>query len=266
MSALPQIDAEREVEKVTRFIKDTITRQGFTDVIIACSGGVDSSVSAALAVRALGNDHVFTLQMPYKKLHEQAVKDVTELLQKLQIPEQRNEIISIEKAVDVLAICSGLAIDTLDESERIRLGNIMARIRMIFLYDRAKKHKALVIGTENKSEYLLGYFTRFGDEASDIEPIRHLYKTQVYQLARHLELPESIINKAPSANLWEGQTDEGQFGFSYAEADQILYGYIDQKMNKNQLIDAGFSVEIVNKVIDWVDSVHFKHQLPFVVE
>ncbi|MBI2190192.1 MAG: NAD(+) synthase, partial [Candidatus Levybacteria bacterium] len=134
-------------------------------------------------------------------------------------------ILSIKSIVDKLA--KTLGVQPLKDS--IRLGNIMARVRMILLYDLAKKHQALVCGTENRSEYHLGYFTRFGDEASDFEPIRHLYKTQVYQLASYLGVPKTVIDKKPTAGLWAEQTDEGEFGFSYKEADPVLYLYFDKK-------------------------------------
>jgi len=136
---------------------------------------------------------------------------------------------------------------------------------MILLYDLAKKLQALVLGTENKSEYLLGYFTRFGDEASDIEPVRHLYKTQVRQLALYLGIPRKIINKAPTAGFWLGQTDEKELGFTYEEADKILYLYFDLKKRKEEIEKIGFKKETIKKVISRVKANDFKHKLPYVV-
>src|SRR6185437_16551779 len=130
-------------------------------------------------------------------------------------------------------------IEPTDEN-KIRIGNIAARMRMIILFDLAKKHKALVCGTENKSENLLGYFTRFGDQASDIEPIEHLYKTQIIQLAKHLGLPEDVITQAPSAGLWKGQTDEGQFGFTYEEADIVLYLFLEKNVSIGEIEKRGY--------------------------
>jgi len=133
-------------------------------------------------------------------------------------------------------------------------------MRMILLFDLAKKYKALVLGTENKTEHLLGYFTRFGDSASDIEPIRHLYKTQVRKLAKYLKIPEKIIKKTPTAGLWQGQTDEREFGFSYGEADQILLLYLDQKKNVEEIVNKGIKLEQVEKVVKRLKANEFKHR------
>ena len=137
----------------------------------------------------------------------------------------------------------------------------MARIRMIFLYDLAKKHNALVCGTENKSEFYLGYFTRFGDEASDFEPIRHLYKTQIYQLADYLNLPKKIVSQSPTAGLWIGQTDEKDFGFSYQEADMVLNLYLDQKKSLEEITSKNFPHG--KKIIARVSKNSFKHLSPY---
>jgi NAD+ synthase len=147
---------------------------------------------------------------------------------------------------------------------QLRLGNIMARIRMTALYDLAKEHNGLVCGTENKSEFLLGYFTRHGDEASDFEPIRHLYKTQIYELGKHLNVPESIINLHPTAGLWDGQTDEGDFGFSYQEADLILNLYFDKKMALSKLTTKSYPN--FKKIIQRINRGSFKHHSPYVIK
>ncbi|MBI3560071.1 NAD(+) synthase, partial [Candidatus Gottesmanbacteria bacterium] len=140
----------------------------------------------------------------------------------------------------------------------------MARVRMILLFDQAKKRNALVVGTENKTEHLLGYFTRFGDEASDIEPLRNLYKSQVYELARQLNLPENIVSKAPTAGLWEGQTDEGEFGFTYKEADEILAIIVDEKKSIDEVVRKGYDQATVEKVVKRMKENNFKHHLPIV--
>ncbi|NCO88578.1 NAD(+) synthase [Candidatus Roizmanbacteria bacterium] len=139
----------------------------------------------------------------------------------------------------------------------------MARTRMIILFDQAKKLDALVCGTENKSEHLLGYFTRFGDAASDIEPIQHLYKTQIYQLAKYLKIPREIINQPPTAGLWNGQTDEGQFEFTYKEADQVLSLYYDQRKSLKMIIKSGFpNVKIIIKMMR---NNQFKNKTPYII-
>jgi len=136
-----------------------------------------------------------------------------------------------------------------------------ARVRMVVLYDQAKLENALVVGTENYSEQMLGYFTRFGDEASDIEPIRHLYKTQVYELAKHLGVPQEIVVKEPSADLWRGQTDEGELGFSYAQADPILAMFAQGKSSED-MIKAGCDKKLVEAVLNQVRANNFKHKVP----
>ncbi len=147
------------------------------------------------------------------------------------------------------------------DKEKVRVGNIMARIRMILLYDLAKKHNALVCGTENKSEFLLGYFTRFGDEASDFEPIQHLYKTQVFQLASFLNVPKNIIQQVPTAGLWRNQTDEKEFGFTYKEADQVLFYYYDQKLKLEEIKGMGFKNAAT--IINFALKNSYKHRTPY---
>jgi NAD+ synthase len=136
-------------------------------------------------------------------------------------------------------------------------------MRMIYVFDQAKKRKALVVGTENKTEHYLGYFTRFGDEASDVEPLRELYKTQVYEVAENLQIPERLRVKAPTAGLWEGQTDEGEFGFTYADADKILSLMIDEKKSREEIIKSFRKENVVEAVLKRVKQNEFKHHLPF---
>jgi len=221
---MKQMSPEQEVERIIAFIKQSFATAGFTDAVIGLSGGVDSAVSCVLAVRALGLEHVHPILLPYGPLNTRGVIDAMELVEKIKIPMMRVSRIDIKPAVDQM-----VRIDPF--MDRVRKGNIMARVRMTYLFDAAKKHRALVMGTENKSEHELGYFTRFGDEASDVEPILHLYKTEVYELAKYLEIPESIITKPPSADLWPEQTDEGELGFSYQEADEILMHISDNKQS-----------------------------------
>lgn len=145
--------------------------------------------------------------------------------------------------------------------DNVRKGNIMARVRMIALFDLARKLNALVCGTENRSEHHLGYFTRFGDEASDFEPLQHLYKTQVYELAKYLKVPQFVIEKTPSANLWQNQTDENELGFSYKEADCVLYLYFDTKISVKDIKAQGF--ENAEKIIEFAQKNAYKHHVPY---
>lgn len=250
------IDTKESSEKIEHFIRLTLQQAGFEKVIIALSGGVDSSVAASLAVRALGFEHVLVALLPYGELNKDGMNDAKVLMEKLAIQPENVSEISITKPVDTV-------LQQMKDIDNIRRGNVMARVRMIYLYDLAKKHKALVLGTENKTEYALGYYTRFGDEASDIEPIRGLYKTQIWELARYLQLPEKIINKPPTAGLWDNQTDEKEFGFSYHDADRVIYYHYEHKMSPEEIIQQhNIPAPIVAKVITWVSRNSFKHQLP----
>lgn len=239
------------------FIKETFQKAVFSDAVIGLSGGVDSAVSCALAVQALGVEHVYPILLPYGGLSTQGVLDAMKLIEKFHIPFTHVTRIDIKPAVDTI-IKSDVMMD------RIRRGNIMARARMTYLFDQAKKRHALVVGTENKSEHLLGYFTRYGDEASDIEPIRHLYKTQVYELAKQLQIPDEIIQKPPSADLWPEQTDEGEFGFTYKDADEILYLLIDEKKTAEEVIAAGFDKALVLAITHRMSVNAFKHKAPYI--
>lgn len=245
------INPSEEEKKIVSFLKKTFEEQKIEKAVIGISGGVDSAVSLALLAKAIPKNNITVLHLPYFEEDD----DIEELANFIGLFEDQVVNISIEDIVDDI-------VDELDipEQELLRRGNIETRIRMIILYDFAKKENGLVVGTENRSEYHLGYFTRFGDEASDIEPIQHLYKTQVYELAKHLGLPLSIINKVPSANLWESQTDEGEFGFSYKEADPVLYLYFDQRKTIEEIEKKHPNAK---KIIDFAKKNSYKHRVPY---
>lgn len=253
---MEKLDPEKTVKTLVDFLKRVFRKSGFSRAMIALSGGIDSSTSCVLITKALGEKNVFPVLLPYNKLSSQEVTDALEVAEFLRIPKDNITQIDIKPFVDPI-----IALDKAIDS--VRKGNIMARMRMIILFDQAKKREALVVGTENKSEYLLGYFTRFGDEASDIEPLRNLYKTQVYEIAKYLKIPQKIINKIPSAGLWEDQTDEDEFGFTYKEADQILSLLYDENKTINEVIKKDFSPLVVKKVSAWVKKNKFKHLLPY---
>jgi NAD+ synthase len=250
------IDTKMTVEAVADFIKSAFATAGFAKAVIGVSGGIDSAVSCALSVRALGQANVFPVLMPYGVLSTSGTLAAMSFVQGLNIPISNIVRIDIKPAVDVLAPALG----SVDNARR---GNLMARMRMTVLFDQAKKRQALVVGTENKSEHLLGYFTRFGDEASDIEPIRQFYKTHVYELARYLNIPDAILQAKPTAGLWPEQTDEGEFGFTYKEADEILSSLYDDKKSVAEVIAAGFPENTVRKVKTRVDANMFKQNLPY---
>jgi len=237
---------------LTGFIHSEITRVGFTRAVIGLSGGIDSALSCALAVEALGRENVLAVKMPYKSSNPDSSDHAQILIDQLDIP---HTTIEITDMVDPL-----FARDP--EITKLRKGNIMARERMIILYDQSEVFKGLVVGTSNKTEILLGYSTQFGDAASAINPIGDLYKTQVRQLSQAMDIPSEILNKAPSADLWEGQTDEDELGFSYEEADKLLYLLVDQRYSPQECVEAGFSEKFVNTVVKRVQRTQYKRMQP----
>jgi NAD+ synthase len=245
------IDPKTVSEQLVDFLKKSFAAAGFSNAVIALSGGVDSATSCILATRALGADHVYPVLLPYGSLSTQETLDAMKVIELLKISPMHVVRVDIKPVLDPIIV-----------QDNIRRGNLMARARMMVLFDQAKKRSALVVGTENKSEHLLGYFTRFGDEASDIEPLRNLYKMQVYDLAKYLGVPQAILTKKPTAGLWEGQTDEGEFGFTYKDADEILSLSFDEKKSADEIVAAGFSREVVDKVLARVRANDFKHHLP----
>ncbi len=263
------LDIPRTAEQITAFLKRRVTDSGFSRVVVAVSGGIDSATSVALATAALRPEAVLVLSLPYQNWHVEAGRRAGRLLSELQIPASNAREIDIAPMVEAFSRSVGLRPQAGNrpmhkDLDKVRLGNIMARVRMISLFDYAKEHSALVLGTENKSEHYLGYYTRFGDEASDIEPLRNLYKTEVYRLAKHLGIPEEIREAAPTAGLWPGQSDEGQFGFTYETADEILYGLYEVGQSPQELVEHGLDKNAIDLVQAWVAQMAFKHNLPWI--
>lgn len=250
-------DSKKFINRSSVFLKKTLSKNGFSKVLVAVSGGIDSAVTLSLAVKAVGALNVYAVLLPHGRLNPQGLTNAQELVKKLKIPKTNVFKINIEPIIEKL-------VEVVGETENLRKGNLMARVRMIILYDVAKKNHALVLGTENKSEHLLGYFTRFGDSASDVELIRGLYKTEVYKLVSCLKIPELIRKAKPTAGLWPDQTDEGDFGFSYAEADEILYFLFEKRLTKEKIVGLGYKKETVEKVSERVRKNDFKHKTPYV--
>lgn len=250
-----EFDVKKTATDLEEFIKSRVKKEGYKTVLVATSGGIDSATSLTLSTQALGRKNVYPILLPYGKLNDEGTKDAWLVINSLKFPKSQVKIVDIKPFVDSI-IKSDLQMDN------IRIGNIMARLRMVILYDLIKKYNSLVIGTENKSEHLLGYYTRFGDEASDIEPIRKLYKTQVFMLAKFLKVPKKILTKSPTAGLWNGQTDEGEFGFPYKLADEILYYYCEKKLSKKEIIAKGYDKKVVERVWWWIEKGEFKDRLP----
>ena len=237
---------------LTGFIKSEVTRVGYSRAVIGLSGGIDSALSFVLAVEALGNDNVLAVRMPYKASSPDSLAHAEMLVEQYEVA---CETVEITDMVEPL-----FATDP--EMSKQRKGNIMARQRMIVLYDRSEAFKGLVIGTSNKTEILLGYSTLWGDMASALNLIGDLYKTQVRQLSRALEIPSVIIDKTPSADLWIGQTDEGELGFTYEEVDKLLYLLVDHRYSAQECVEEGFEEKFVNAVIRRVRLNQFKRMMP----
>ncbi len=250
------INCPEVLQVLSTFIRTEVHKTGFEKVVLGLSGGIDSSLSAALAVEALGADNVMGVMMPYHSSNPDSLEDAKVLAGKLGIGCRTVEITPM---VDPY-------FETCPEISNMRRGNVMARQRMIVLYDISAETDALVLGTSNKTEYLLGYSTLWGDSACALNPLGDLYKTQVWELARYLELPERIVSKKPSADLWAGQTDEEELGFTYEQADEALEQLIDCRMKPEQLCARGFDGDFVNRIMGMVRQTQYKRHLPLIAK
>ena len=237
---------------LTGFIRSEITRIGMSRALIGLSGGIDSALSCALAVEALGAENVLAVRMPYKASSQDSLDHAQLLIDQLGVPSKTIEITDMVEPLFELD----------PEISKLRKGNIMARERMIVIYDQSEVFKGLVVGTSNKTEILLGYSTLFGDSANAINPIGDLYKTQVRQLSRAMNIPAPIIDKPPSADLWEDQTDEKELGFTYEDVDKLLYLLVDERYSPQELIEAGFNEKFVEAVTTRIRRNQFKRMLP----
>jgi NAD+ synthase len=241
---------------LTGFIQSEVTRAGYLCAVVGLSGGLDSALSCALAAEALGSENVLAVRMPYKASSRDSLEHAQLLIDQLKVP---SETIEITDMVEPL-----IRLDP--EMSKTRKGNILARARMIVLYDRSETFKGLVVGTSNKTELLLGYTTLWGDMASALNPIGDLYKTQVRQLSRAMNIPAPILDKPPSADLWAGQTDEDELGFTYEEADKLLYLLVDQRYLPEECIEAGFDKTFVEKVVARIRRYQFKRMMPIIAK
>ena len=237
---------------LTRFIHTEITRTGLSRAVINLSGGVDSALACFIAVEALGAQNVLALRLPYKSSSADSLEHAQLVTDSLGMPVSTIPITDMADAI----------IGREPGMSNVRKGNIMARCRMIVAYDQSEAFKGLVIGTGNKTEILLGYTTLYGDSACALNPIGDLYKTQIRQLSEAVGVPRPIIDKPPSADLWVGQTDEGELGFTYGDVDRLLYLLVDQRYSPEECIEAGFIEEFVRSVVVRIRKYHFKRVMP----
>jgi NAD+ synthase len=220
--------------------------------VIGLSGGLDSALSCALAVEALGTENVLAVRMTYKASSKDSLDHAQLLIDQLGVPSKTIEITDMVEPLFKLD----------PDISNMRKGNIMARERMIVLFDQSEVFKGLVVGTSNKTEILLGYSTIYGDSASAMNPIGDLYKTQVRQLSRAMNIPAPIIDKPPSADLWADQTDEKELGFTYEEVDKLLYLLVDQRYSPQEAVEAGFGEAFVQMVTARIRRNQFKRMQP----
>lgn len=247
------LDCELTTEWLVAFLRSEFKRRGFDKAVVGMSGGVDSAVTGFLCARALGAENTIAVRMPYRSSSPQSLEHAKLVIDALGIT---------ERTLDISAAVDGYFASE-PHADSSRRGNVMARMRMIVLFDLSAKHRALPVGTGNKTERLFGYFTWHADDSPPINPLGDLFKTQVWDLARFLGVPEVIINKPASADLIQGQTDEGDFGISYAKADEIL-NWLLTGYKPEEIVAHGFAsadVEIVRKRLG---STHWKRKLPTV--
>ena len=236
------------------FLKDEVAKTGLNKVTVGLSGGLDSAVVAILCKEAFG-DNLNCVLMPSQFSSKSSTEHAIEVCEKFNI---KYEIISIEPMVSAF-------IKNMDE-DRLRIGNFSARMRMSVLYDVSSREKSLVVGTSNRSEILLGYGTIFGDIACAINPIGEIYKSDEFEFAKYLGVPESILGKAPSADLWEGQSDEEELGHTYKEMDDLLKAMIDENKSKDELLKLGFEETFIDKISYRVKANAFKGKLPTIAK
>lgn len=238
---------------LTKFLKDEVEKTGLKRVVVGLSGGIDSAVVAVLAHRAFA-DALLCVKMPSHYSSQNSLDDADELCEKFGL---RSETRSIEALLKAYVS---------EEMDNLRIGNFSARMRMATLFDISAREGALVLGTSNKSELMLGYGTLFGDLASAVNPIGDLYKTEVFELAAYLGVPESIISKPPSADLWAGQSDEAELGYRYAEIDSVLKRYVEARASHEELIAEGCDPKLADLIMTRIYRNQFKRKMPVIAK
>jgi NAD+ synthase len=252
--SLLNINTDLARRALVNFIQSAVSKVGFSRGVIGLSGGIDSALVAFLTAKALGPENVLGIRMPYTASSQESLDHAQLVIDALGI---QHDTIEITAMVEPL-------FDRFPHMDDLRKGNVMARQRMVILYDQSAAFGGLVIGTGNKTEALLGYSTLFGDSAAAMHPLADLYKYQVRQLAQAMGVPQVIIDKPPSADLWPGQTDEAELGYTYDDADRLLYLLVDQRYSPEEAVEAGFSEEFVRKVWETVRRNHYKRVMPLI--
>jgi NAD+ synthase len=255
-AALPSIDPGLAVRIIVRFIRQEAERAGFSRLVVGLSGGLDSAVALKLSAQALGAANTLAVALPYRDSAPESLDLAEQVARETGV---RLETIPITPMADPY-------LARLPAADRVRRGNVLARLRMVVLYDLSARDRALVCGTSNKTELLLGYTTVHGDSACALQPIGDLYKTQVRVVGEYLGVPAAILERAPSADLWEGQTDEGDLGFTYAEADRLLARLVDGRLSVARLIEEGFDPALVRRLRQRIRKSQFKRSLPAVAK
>lgn len=249
------LDLKATEDILVNFLREEVHKAGFKKVILGLSGGIDSALVAFLATKALGAENVYTVMMPYKTSSKESVLHAELVVKALGINNKKVEITPMADAYFAMN----------EDMSSLRKGNYMARTRMCVLFDNSAKEGAMVLGTSNKTEILLGYSTQFGDSASALNPIGDLYKAQVWALSEYMGVPAEVVKKKPSADLWEGQTDEQELGFSYQMADEILYYLIEERLEPKEIVEIGYDEKVVNAIMRKIKFSQYKRKLPVIV-
>ena len=242
--------------ELVEFLRENFKKAGFSKAVLGLSGGIDSALVAYLLRDALGKENVLAIMMPYKSSNPDSLNHAKLVIEDLKI---NSKTIEITDMIDAY-------FKNEKEASSLRMGNKMARERMSILFDYSSKENALVVGTSNKTEIYLGYSTQFGDSACALNPIGDLYKTNIWDLSRYLKIPNELIEKKPSADLWEGQTDEQEMGLTYKEADQVLYRMLEENKKVEEVLAEGFNKDLVDNILRRMNRSEYKRRMPLIAK
>lgn len=242
--------------ELVEFLRENFKKAGFSKAVLGLSGGIDSALVAYLLRDALGKENILAIMMPYKSSNPDSLNHAELVIEDLKI---NSKTIEITDMIDAY-------FKNEKEASSLRMGNKMARERMSILFDYSSKENALVVGTSNKTEIYLGYSTQFGDSAYALNPIGDLYKTNIWDLSRYLKIPNELIEKKPSADLWEGQTDEQEMGLTYKEADQVLYRMLEENKTVEEVLGEGFNKDLVDNIVRRMNRSEYKRRMPLIAK